>query len=225
MKKKNLPKRMLHNNKEGFIIAFLRRRKEGFTLIELVVGMAIFGILIGALLTFQQVTYQSQTQLVQTYQNIDDANVIVNSIAKELREAKQADDGGFMLEQTDDQNLVFYADIDNDGITERVRYTLIGTNLVKGVTKPSGTPLDYKTTNESVATISAIIRNGTQPLFYYYNDSWPQDTINNPLPAANRLANAKLIKISFIVNTDPTKPQQNYATETYVQIRNLKSNI
>src|SRR3990167_7172197 len=49
---------------------------------------------------------------------------------------------------TEPQRVIYYANVDADPATERVRLELSGTSLVRGVTKPTGDPLVYDQNND-----------------------------------------------------------------------------
>ena len=118
-----------------------------------------------------------------------------------------------------------YSDIDYDNQTEKVRYTLSGNQLIKGVTKPTAHPISYPSDEEEVKVLAEQIRNDSTPAFYYYNDDWPQDTDNNPLAPSARLSNTKTVRVYLKVNTKEDDPDSDYVLESYVSIRMLKDNL
>lgn len=198
--------------------------RSGFTLVELLVVPVIITILGGAVLGLQYLVNQSQISAWKSYLGVEDANLIVSSLNRELRNARAGNDGSYALDTTDDQQIIFYSDYDFDGITERIRYTLTGTQLVKGIIEPTTPPITYPSNTEIIKTLSPYVRNGSNPIFYYYNGDWPQDTTNNPLALADRISDTRLIRISLTTNTNPQEPRTNYSLESYVQIRILKDN-
>ena len=135
-----------------------------------------------------------------------------------MRDARQSDIGSYPLEVANDQEIVFYSDYDYDGVVERVRYTLSGSDLIKGVIEPQGDPLVYSAANETTKIISDIVRNATLPVFYYYNSDWPTDTVNNPLVASDRISETRQIKIILITNPD-INDSHDYTLESDVKLR------
>jgi len=91
----------------------------------------------------------------------------------------------------------------------------------KGVIEPTGSPPNYPLDQEKVWTLSSYVRN-SPPIFEYYNGNWPEDTINNPLPAPARLQETKLMKVYLVVNVNPNRPPTEYELVSFVQLRNLK---
>jgi type II secretory pathway pseudopilin PulG len=198
--------------------------RSGVTLIELLVASVVIIILGGAVLGLQYIVSQSQTSVWKSYLGVEDANAVVSSINRELRNARAGDDGSYVLAAADDQQIIFYSDYDFDGVTERIRYTLTGSDLVKGIIEPTTPPVTYPLGSEIVKTLTPYVRSGSSPIFYYYNGDWPQDTTNNPLPSADRISDTRLIRISLTINTHAQEPKTNYLLESYVQIRVLKDN-
>jgi len=198
--------------------------KKGFTLIEVLVSSALLVIIGAGYLGLQYMMSKSQVVVFNGYLSVEEANSIVTQMINEIRNARQSDDGAYLLDTANDQEIVFYSDIDGDGVTERVRYTLSNNLLTKGVTEPTGNPPIYDLTQEKAKIVSSNIRNGAQPVFYYYNKDWPIDTTNNPLPSAYRIADTTIIKVILRENTNSSSPNTDYVLESDATIRMLKLN-
>lgn len=197
------------------------RTKNGFTLIEVLISAAIMVILAAGFLGLQYILSQNQVGAWRNYLAIEAANLSVATLARELRDARQSDSGSYPLEVTDDQEIIFYSDYDYDGIVERVRYTLSGSTLTKGVIEPTGVPVTYPPLNETAKTVTDIVRNGTIPVFYYYNADWPTDTTNNPLASGQRISDTRQIKIILRTNPKINEPDLDYILESDVRLRML----
>lgn len=98
--------------------------KRGFTIIETLVAIAVFILAMGAVSLFIIMAYRSQTYIWQQSRAVDEARKGVETMVKELREAREGDDGSYPLEKSEDKEIIFYSDIDQDEQTERVRYFL-----------------------------------------------------------------------------------------------------
>lgn len=198
--------------------------KKGFTIVEVLVSgfiLTVLGFLIARII---YTVNQNQLLVFQQYDNIDKANENVQLFVKELRTARDGDNGAFVLEQANDQTIVFYSDIDFDQVTEKVRYFLNGTNLYKGVIKATGYPVNYPQAQEKTTLLADDVRNLQTPVFYYYNSDWPQDSVNNPLIFNKRLSDTKLVKIYLRINSK-LDPKSDFVAESYSQIRTLKDNL
>lgn len=98
--------------------------KSGFTLIESLVTIAVFGLMIGAVGGFILMAYRVYSYALQQSVAINQARKGIETMVREIREAKSGDDGSYPIEKADDKEFIFYSDIDKDGATERVRYFL-----------------------------------------------------------------------------------------------------
>jgi prepilin-type N-terminal cleavage/methylation domain-containing protein len=315
----------------------------GFTLIETIVAIVIFTLAMGAVSGFILMGYRTQTYTWQQSIAIDEARKGIETMVREIREAREGQDGSFPIEKAGDKEFIFYSDINNDGKTERVRYFLGATNsgnqiqecqtsvkggtcsvsfsnflkgtlksaqvkvsvdgdfgqtreyaeifadgikigeicksgcsdcprawqgtatfdvtsqasdnsitflakatsfvdplcphsmkarfefsftedlaglaheFRKGVIKPTGDPPKYLTENEVITTLTSYVRNAP-PIFEYYDQNGNKI---EPLPA--RLKDTKVMKVYLVVNIDPNRPPQDFELESFVQLRNLKT--
>jgi prepilin-type N-terminal cleavage/methylation domain-containing protein len=133
------------------------QKQTGFTLIEMLVTMAIFILAIGAVAGFVIMVYRGHAYTFQQSAAINEAKKGVEAMVKELREAKMGDDGSYILEKAEDYEIVFYSDIDKDGATERVRYFIYESSSLAGdcVTYSSGGSCDVNFPNFSSGTIDS----------------------------------------------------------------------
>lgn len=199
--------------------------RKGFTLVELLVGMAIFALLAIVAISFQKLLIQSESFSVQSVFTLQNANAGLRTLITELRSASVADNGAFPLEEALDQQITFYANTDADTDTERVRYFLDGTEFKKSTTEPEGFPVTYPQQNEVVKIIAEFVSNGSDPIFTYYNQDWPSDQINNPLTTPPQLDEVTLVKISLRVNSTPDVAESELILEPAVQIRSLNAHL
>jgi prepilin-type N-terminal cleavage/methylation domain-containing protein len=202
-----------------------RKNNKGFTLIELLLVMSIMGVLAAAFVALQYILSQNQIIAWRSYISVEEANTNLNSIAKEIRTARESENGAYAISSAEDFELIFFTDPDFDGTIERVRYTQNGTSLEKGIIEPTGYPISYPQETEVVKTLTENIRNGTTPVFYYYNANYPQDTLNNPLSAPANPADIKLIRVLLHTNSTADLPDKNFILDTFVQLRMLKDNL
>ena len=202
-----------------------RFKQNGFTLIELLMGMTIFVFLLAGVLALQQLLMQGEEFGVSTAFTIESAQNSLQNLVQELRNARQADNGAYPLQLADDQEIIFFSNADNDADIERIRYFLDGTDLKKGAIEPQGFPVQYPTQNEVIKTIANYVQNASNPIFFYYNQNWPADTVNNPLSTPAQLSNVSLVKIEVRINAEPDHPEREYVLEPFVQIRMLKGNL
>ncbi len=100
----------------------MNKKQFGFTLIETLIAIAVFTMALGVVSGFAIMSYKGQAYTFQQATAIDEARKGIETMVKELREAKIGDDGSYIIEKAEDHEIIFYSDIDKDGATERVRY-------------------------------------------------------------------------------------------------------
>ncbi len=97
---------------------------KSFTLVETVVTISIFIILIVGLLGAILLLYQTHGYQWEQSLAIEEAKRGIEVMAKEIREAREGENGAYPIEYAGDKEFIFYSDIDNDGKAEKVRYFL-----------------------------------------------------------------------------------------------------
>lgn len=202
-----------------------KKDQKGFTLVEVLVATLLIVALGMGMVGLQYVIAQSQVFLWETTVNVDQTNNSVRTLVRELRTARSADTGAYPLESALDQEIIFYADIDFDKKTERVRYFLSDSTFAKGIIEPTGFPISYPLENEKIIPLTNNVRNQAIPIFYYYNGDWPQDIENNPLILSERISETKLIRVYLRLNSEENEPDKDFILESYTQIRMLKDNL
>lgn len=198
------------------------KKNKGFTLLEVLVVVAIIGILSVVILDFFQESYLLQDYIYEQSKAISEAEKGTNNLVKELREAVDSDDGAYALELADEQEVIFYSNIDGDENIERVRYFIDDNQLKKGIIEPTGNPAEY-TGDESIQTIASNFTDLGDPIFYYYGEDYPVD--DTPLSYPADVTSVTITTITLNVNVDPDSIPNTYTLESAVQIRNFKTNL
>lgn len=193
---------------------------KGFTLIELVVAVAISSILLIALIRFMGTAIPAYRSLFLQTLADETARVQLVRISHALRAARYGDTGAFPIVEATPSRIIFYANTDSDTATERVRYELVGTDLIRGITKPSGNPLVYNTAQETTVTVARSIQNGATPVFSYYGNGYPGTTT----PAAD-ISDITYVSFSLIIDADTAQNPPAATVQSQVQLRNLKTNL
>lgn len=204
-----------------------RKRLKGLTLVEMLVAIFILSAgMLGFSLLFSA-SWKSNKFILETGVTSIQVNRASAGIINNLRKVRQADNGDYPIESADDFDIQVYLDIDNDGVTERVHYWLDDPNdrLMRGIREPSNAqPPTYAAGDETTSIIAEyIVNDATQPLFYYYNENYPGDTVNNPLATPASIGDIRLVRVLIRMNIDPIKAPNNINIESFVDLRNLES--
>jgi len=115
-------------NRRAYPVNFLRSRSKGFTLIETLISIVIFSLIISALFSLIISLYRSYDFVWKQGIAIEEARRGVKTMLREIRGATAGEDGSYTIEKAEDNEFIFFSDIDRDGEVERVRYFLGGTS-------------------------------------------------------------------------------------------------
>ena len=194
--------------------------KNGFTLIETIVVVAIFSLVMVGMSTMFATLYKQQHADVVRLESLQIAGRVIEIMSSEVRKINRAEDGSSPIKLADEQDLEFYSDIDNDGLTEEVQYYLDGTNIRKTVTEP-GASLDYSGSG-TTTTIARNIINDAVPLFVYYDEDYLVPETPTPLPYPANVTKVNLIEINLFINPDSSYISNPLFVTTKIHPRNLK---
>lgn len=195
----------------------------GMTLVELMVSIFIMLMAMeGFTLLFLR-SWETNGFILETGLAASAASRAVNTAVSDLRKVRQGDNGDYPIESGDDFDLSAYIDIDGDGVTERVRYFLEDGQFKRGVREPSATqPVTYAGGDGTVTVLASDIANeSTEPVFAYYNEDYPGDTVNNPLGTPIAIRDARLVKVRLVINIDPNNAPDDTNIESFAEFRNL----
>ena len=95
---------------------------KGFTFLETIIAVFILSLVMGIAVTSVVVIYRNNSYIWDHAVAVNSARQSIDTMAKEIREARTGDDGSYFIEKAGDKEFSFYSDIDNDGQTEKVRY-------------------------------------------------------------------------------------------------------
>lgn len=199
-----------------------RRTLPGFTLVETLVAIFIFGLgMAGFAFLFTRL-WKTNSFVIEEGNTARLVSRATDNIVSQLRKARQGDDGSYPVKSGGAFDLVFFADIDNDHVTERVHYFYENNLLKEGITKPSGTPATYPTGDQSVAIVARyIVNTASEPIFSYYNSQYPGDSAHNPLAVPINVEDARLVEVHFYADINPNRSPNNINIESFAELRNL----
>src|SRR3989344_4448090 len=197
-----------------------QNEKNGFTLVETLFGISIFVLVLGLITLFSRNVWVYNSFISSELASVDAGRQILKTMVSEIRTASDADTGAYTINQATASSFIFYSDMDNDDLKERVRYFLTGTTLQKGVIKPTGSPLVYNSGSEIISTLSENVTNSL--IFDYYDKNY--DGTTSPLPSPVSIPAIRLVKITLTTDKDPNIPPAPNTLSTQVSIRNLKDN-
>lgn len=189
-------------------------------MMETLIGIGIFVLIVGALTLFSRNVWMYNSFLSNALQGTNSARAALKTMTAEIRTASSGNNGAYAISAASSTSFTFYSDIYDDGLKEKVRYFLNGTNLQKGVVKPTGSPLDY-TGAEVITTLVPNVTNGFS--FSYYDKNY--DGTTTALASPVDVSAIRLIKITIPIEKDVNKSPAPITFSTQVTIRNIKDNL
>lgn len=197
------------------------KNKKGFTLVEVLFGVSIFVLIVGALTLFSRNIWFYGSYVSAGLSDSNNGRSALKTMVTEIRTASTADTGAYIIALATPTAFTFYSDIDSDGLKEKVRYFLNGPLLERGITKPTGAPLSYNPASETITTLIPNVTNAT--IFDYYDKNY--DGTTAPLSLPITISSIRLVKITISIDKDPNRAPVTTTFSTQVSIRNLKDNL
>ncbi|MFA5211594.1 MAG: prepilin-type N-terminal cleavage/methylation domain-containing protein [Patescibacteria group bacterium] len=202
----------------------IKKNKKAFTLLELVISLAIFSFLImgATYLIINSLKYNNI--LWDQLESQKEGRKVLQDLVNILRRAEDSSLGGYAIVSSGDNEIIFYANVDSDNLREKVRFWLDGETIKKGITKPTGNPLSYGNSEEKIVEIAHYVKNleTNTPLFLYFDENYIGN--QNPLVQPVDSTKIRVVKVQLEIEKDEEKSPVPLHLESIVQIRNLKEN-
>lgn len=189
---------------------------KGTTLMEIVVTVAVVGVVAASIATFQADTFKLGGTVENSLIAADQARKLMRPMADEIRAMRISDAGAYPLELVDTNEVVFFSDIDGDDNAERVRYFVDSGVLMKGVIEPSGNPAVYTGEETIYELVDSIVSETT---FYYYDSTY--DGASDPMSYPIDPSDVRLIKVEFTIESDPNRAPIPLTVTTQIALRNI----
>lgn len=196
---------------------------KGITIVEVTVT-AFLVMILG--ITFWSAFRENFTLSRRAHSSLvaqQELQILGRRFSAEVREARQSETGSFAIGKASTTEFIFFADADNDGLAERIRYFVSGTELRKGVVVPTGSPSAYVLGNESVRTVIRNLVATTTSAFQYYDGSYTGTS--SPLVSPFDPAAVRLVHMTLVIDDDITQPPEPVVSTTHVTLRTLKDNL
>ena len=203
-------------------VMILKNKQLGFTLIEVLVGVFVLGLLVVSIGVFQKNIFFLENLSKSSLEIQQEGRKAIKEMTKEIRSISTSSTGTYPIDTASQNSFTFYSDIDDDGLKERVRYFLEGTTLKKGELKPTGNPVTYDDNNETVVDFVRNIAN-TNPIFSYYDSSY--DGSGAPIAYPIDIASIRLVKVELVIDGNGSSAPVPVTFTFQVTMRNLKDNL
>ncbi|HXK37855.1 MAG TPA: prepilin-type N-terminal cleavage/methylation domain-containing protein [Candidatus Paceibacterota bacterium] len=196
----------------------------GVTIIELVVVLFILGLLSAGVIAFQRNIFSTSRVLQTSLRSESQTHSVFRAFTAEVRSALPAWNGASIIESAATSTLIFYTTIDADKYTERVRYQLVGTQLVKGITKFNIATGAYDLPETTTTIVSGINAAPFGKIFSYYDKNYDGSSSSTPLAAPVDIARVRLVRFDLPLAALGTTASSTRVNSIQVTFRNLKDN-
>ncbi|MEK7176952.1 MAG: hypothetical protein AAB719_01490 [Patescibacteria group bacterium] len=200
-------------------------KKNGYSLVEFVFAVVMATVIVFIVTIFAKNAINFNSSSQSSMNAIFESRKILSTMVSELRSTAPSAMGSYSIESAATSSIVFFADVNSDDISDRIRYFLDpNTRAVqRGVILATGEPPGY-TVAETFSTIVSDIGNGASTaLFDYYDGNYAGTT--SPLSIPVNIASIRMVKITIKVERDPNKPSELMTFSSQASLRNLKDNL
>ncbi len=191
-----------------------RQRQAGFSLLELMIGMAIFAILLVGVCTLYSQSLAAYNRGENRIELQQSTRFAADLMLREIRLAGYDPSDSLTVlpttavETAGAATITFVADVDGDDVSDRVRYRLVGTQILRDDAAWNGVD-DF----DAQSGASEMADGVTTLAFTYF------DANNN---VTTTLADIRRIRIGIFAQATTRDGQQvNYPMSTDVTLRNL----
>lgn len=198
------------------------RDEDGTTITELLVVTLLMGMVLSLVwMMMGAVTKMADGMQARTIAT-DDGRQAIDRMSRELREAMEVSEGAGVFTVMSARQCTFYADINHDGIPERVTYRVTGSSLIRSelAATNGAPPYTFSTTPTTEIVMSTVDAAWAGALFTYYNSADPPTTVVSPNYRDVSAVSLKLVNAVSVGRSSYSVTQQ-----TWVKIRSVKNTI
>ncbi len=201
------------------------KNNSGFTLLEVLAALEIFILIFAVAVGIFMSSYNANTIVFEQLLTQSEGRRAVQDFMDEARRANYSSIGAYPIAAAGTSTLIFYSDVNGDTFKERVRYFLAGAILKKGIIIPTGTPLVYVTSSETLTEVAHSVTNpATSSIFYYYDQNFDGMSTSTPLSQPVTTTAVRMIELRLILEKDGGRSPVPLTAQGKAAIRNMKSN-
>ena len=200
------------------------KTSAGFTLVEVFISLAIFVAVIVAVGTFEIDIFANQRTVSSSFEEAQNAQVILKTMLTELRQSATAANGAYPIATAGTSSITFFSNANNAAGAEEITYSMIGNTLYRAIVQPTGSPLTYNIANQATSSILVGVYNSSStPIFQYFDQNYTGTS--SPLSLPINIPTVRLMKISLTLKSMTNKTPTFRTYTTQVSLRNIKTNL
>lgn len=195
---------------------------SGMTIIEVLIALLIFTIGIQGFTWLFMRTWKVNKFNLETGQMSLAASHALDDMRTLIRKTQQGDNGAYPIEKASENEIIFFSDVDNDGLAERVHFYKNGQALMMGLAKSGNTfPRQYPENDDSIKMIVDGLANASdQPIFSYFSKEYSGSESDSALDYSLDVSEIRLVKI-FIRLKNPSSDSRPLEIQSMAEMRNL----
>jgi type II secretory pathway pseudopilin PulG len=207
---------------------FLFNKKKGISLVDTLIAITIFSFLMISVGIMVVHFMRTQTDTLQQIRSASEARIAIKRLSRSLTNMSNGADGSFPVVSANDDELVYYSDLDGDLVTERIRYYVADQIIREEILFFDSTSQTYtQTGKQDKYIIGSVINTAAEPLFLYYQKGY--DGLNTPetyqLTEPINIAQINSVEINLMVNVDPANNPDTFNIKEHINLRNLHKSI
>lgn len=195
---------------------------DGLSIIETIVWLAIVSVVALLIGTLFITSLRSHKVVWDQLNAQNDGRRAISEFISDVRKAEESSLGAFPIHTATGTEFIFYANMDEDNLRERVRYWLDNEVVYRSIIKPAGTPLSYNQGATTQTIARDVVNTAQQPLFLYYTETFAGTS--TPMQAPITVTDIRMVRMRLELERDANQSPVPFHTEGIVHIRNLKEN-
>jgi type II secretory pathway pseudopilin PulG len=189
---------------------------RAFTLLETVIVIGITMMVWLALAFLLQYFYKTNAYVLEQTVAVDSARAGIQNAMITLREASYGSDGSYPILSVATSSVTFFADLYNDGVSEKITYQLLGGTLYRAAVAPAGNPPSYVGQSAATSTIARYIIATSTPIFTYY------DSDGNMLSYPINISQVASVGTMVLVDVNINRAPVTFTLSSAATLRNLR---
>ncbi len=199
----------------------IKNNQKGMTAVEALVAICLFAVASALVASFIVFSFKNHLRINEEALATDRVNINIQHLVEELRKMKTGENGSFPVETASSNEIIFYSDINEDGLAERVKYVLENGDFFKEVIVPTGEPLTYLEENiERTKIAEGITNEEASPIFRYLGIDPVGGGNNLELSQPLDIFRVRLIVVSL--KTEIGNSGRQRIVESKAMLRNLR---